>query len=104
MESKVLPLPEVVALLKEFVTVQLYTDFVPINSIDRGTREKLAEENLQRELKLTNDSSNPFYVIITPDQTLLAAKGGYREPDVFVSFLKDALAKHKSVGKVTANQ
>jgi thiol:disulfide interchange protein len=104
MEARVLPRPEIVALLKEFVPVQLYTDFVPINSIDRATREKLAEKNLDRELDLTKETINPFYVIVAPDQTLLAAKGGYREPEVFQAFLKDALAKHRSLGKVTQNR
>ncbi len=33
MEQRVLPLPEIVKLLGEFVTIQLYTDFVPIASI-----------------------------------------------------------------------
>ena len=35
MERGVFPRPEVVALLEKFVTVQLYTDFVPIDSITR---------------------------------------------------------------------
>ena len=33
MEQRVLPRPEIVKLLSEFVTIQLYTDFVPIASI-----------------------------------------------------------------------
>ena len=33
MEKRVLPRPEIVKLLSEFVTIQLYTDFVPIASI-----------------------------------------------------------------------
>ena len=42
MERRVLPRPEVVSLLKKFVTVQLYTDFVPICSITADQREELA--------------------------------------------------------------
>ena len=100
MEARVLPRPEVVELLKKFVTVQLYTDFVPIDSITRNEREQLAEKNQEREYKLTNDYSNPFYVIVSPDETLLGARGGYREPQAFVAFLEDVLDKHKGAGKV----
>ena len=40
MERGVLPRPEVVSLLKKFVTVQLYTDFVPIASITRRSARR----------------------------------------------------------------
>src|SRR6185312_4565639 len=56
MERRVLPRPDVVKLLKEFVTVQLYTDFVPIASLGSSERQRLAAKNLDLELELTNDS------------------------------------------------
>ncbi len=61
----------------------------------RRSDSGIAAKNLDRELELTNDSSNPFYVIVSPDKTLLGAKGGYNEPEVFVAFLKSMLDKHK---------
>ena len=57
MEQSVLPAPGGRRRCSsEFVTVQLYTDRVPINSIPPEAREKLAEENLQLELKVANES------------------------------------------------
>ena len=44
MEQRVLPRPEVVNLLKQFVTIQLYTDYVPIASITAAQRKELAEQ------------------------------------------------------------
>ena len=48
MERRVLPKPEVVALLRKFVTVQLYTDYVPIASLTADHRKALAEKNQER--------------------------------------------------------
>ena len=100
MENSVLPRPEVVALLKQFVTVELFTDFVDIASISRSDRERLAEKNQELEHKLTNDYSNPFYVIIAPDGALLGARGGYCEPAVFVAFLKGVLDARPATPKI----
>jgi thiol:disulfide interchange protein DsbD len=100
MESNVLPKPEVVDLLEQFVTVQLYTDFVPIDSIGADLRKQLAEKNLDRELELTNDSSNPFYVVLDPDAKLLGSIPGYNERGVFTTFLKGVLDQHRSAVKV----
>ena len=66
-----LPRPEVVALLKKFVTVQLYTDFVPIDSITADQREELAEINQERILKLAKEATNPFYVVLSPNGEVL---------------------------------
>jgi thiol:disulfide interchange protein len=93
MERGVLPRPEVVALLKKFVTVQLYTDFVPIDSITADQREELAGANQMRLLKLAKEATNPFYVVLTPEGEVLARMGGYNEPPVFVDFLSKALKR-----------
>jgi thiol:disulfide interchange protein DsbD len=101
MERRVLPRPEVADLLKKFVTVQLYTaPTVPINSITADQREALAEANSERQIDLTNDNTNPFYVVLSPDGKLVATTGGYREPEVFVSFLNDALGTLGGARKV----
>ena len=89
-----MPKPEVIALMKKFVTVQQYTDFVPIDSIEQDQREALAEENLGREVDLTNQSTSPLYVVLDADGKVISQIGGFNEPAVFVEFLKKALAKH----------
>ena len=96
MEQTVLPRPEVVKLLSQFVTVQLYTDIVPINSIKVEDRAELAERNQNRLLDLANETTNPFYVVLDAEGKVLASKGGYVFPDRFVKFLEDALTKYAS--------
>ena len=76
MEQRVLPRPEIVKLLKEFVTVQLYTDFVPIASITAAQRKELAEKNQERQLDLAQEATNPFYVVLTPEGKLVVVDGG----------------------------
>jgi len=93
MERNVLPRAEVVKLLREFVTVQLYTDRVPINSITAEQRESLAQINQERQLDLAAEQTNPFYVILSPDGKVVASMGGYNEPPVFQDFLSKALDK-----------
>ncbi len=99
MENRVLPLPQVVSLLKKFVTVQLYTDFVPISSITADQREELAGANQLRLLKLAKEATNPFYVVLTPGGEVLARMGGYNDPPVFVDFLSKALDRFPAVTK-----
>jgi thiol:disulfide interchange protein len=93
MEGNVLPRPQVVALLKKFVTVQLYTDYVPIGSLTADQREELAGENQVRLLKLAKEASNPIYVVLSPEGDVLARLAGYNEVPVFVDFLSKALEK-----------
>jgi thiol:disulfide interchange protein len=93
MEASVFPAPEVVALLKKFVTVQLYTDFVDIDSITADQRQELALENQKRIVELAKEASNPFYVVLSPTGEVTARIGGYNEIPDFVDFLSKALAK-----------
>jgi thiol:disulfide interchange protein DsbD len=93
MEQRVLPRPEVVKLLKDFVTIQLYTDFVQIASITAEERRELATKNQELQLDLTQEATNPFYVVLTPEGKLVSALGGYNEPTKFVLFLKSSLEK-----------
>ena len=76
MEAGVFPRPEVVSLLKKFVTVQLYTDFVPIDSITADQRQKLAEINQERIIELAKEATNPFYVVLSPSGEVLAKNRG----------------------------
>jgi thiol:disulfide interchange protein len=97
MEGNVLPRPQVVSLLKKFVTVQLYTDYVPIGSLTADQREELAGENQVRLLKLAKEASNPIYVVLSPDGEVLSRLAGYNEIPVFVDFLSKALEKFPKV-------
>jgi thiol:disulfide interchange protein len=93
MERRVLPRPDVISVLKKFVTVQLYTDFVPISSINADQRQKLAEINQERIVELAKEATNPFYVVLSPSGDVLGRMGGYNDPPVFVDFLTKALEK-----------
>jgi thiol:disulfide interchange protein DsbD len=95
MEKRVLRRPEIVMLLKQFVTIQLYTDFVPIASITAAQRKELAERNQERQLDLAQEATNPFYVVLTPEGKLVSSLGGYNEPPVFLDFLTKALEKSR---------
>ena len=101
MERRVLPRREVVALLKKFVTVELFTDFVDISSITADQRQKLAEANQERILELAKEATNPFYVVLSPTGDVLARMGGYSDPPVFVDFLTKALDKLPQEVKVS---
>ena len=103
MEQEVLPRPEVIKMLGEFVTVQLYTDYVPIKSLSAKDRETLAEANLEREVTLVKESTNPFYVVVNADETVLATKGGKVPTAEFLDFLRKGLAKHQGAEKVARN-
>ncbi|MDG3006227.1 protein-disulfide reductase DsbD family protein [Paludisphaera mucosa] len=100
MERNVLPRQDVVKLLKKFVTVQLYTDRVPIASLTARQREDLALLNQERQLDLAAEQTNPFYVIMTPDGKVVSSIGGYNEPAVFQEFLTKALDKAQGGARV----
>ena len=100
MEQGVFPLPEVVAQLSKFVTVQLYTDFVPIASLKQEDREALAAKNQELLLDLAHEATNPIYVALAPDGRVLNTIGGKRGPADFLAFLNEALTKHQDGRKV----
>lgn len=98
MEATVFPRSEVIQLLNRFVTVQLYTDFQPINSITADQREAIGRRNQNLELDLVSESTNPFYVVLSPSGKVLGGIGGYNEPRAFIDFLNKALAKAEGDG------
>jgi thiol:disulfide interchange protein DsbD len=93
METGVFTRPEVVSLLKKFVTVQLYTDYVPISSITPEQMYERAELNQKHQLDLVQEPTNPFYAVLSPSGEVIDRIGGYNEPPVFVDFLTRALEK-----------
>lgn len=85
-----LPQPEVVAKLKSFVTVKLYIDNVPIRSITPEQREKLAENNQDRLVKLTKTATVPSFVVLSPKGDFRGHIEGYHEPADLVAFLSES--------------
>ena len=107
MERSVMPRADVAAKMQEFVTVQLYTDFVPIASLTQDQREELAGANIDREVKLTGETTNPFYVIIDPSggqEKVVAQLGGYNEPGRFLEFLGKGTASSTGERDKVANR
>ena len=100
MEQEVLPRDDVVKVLDRFVTIQLYTDFVPIASISSDARATLAEKNLDREIELTDESTNPNYVVVDAEGRLLAKLGGKTSSITFIKFLETALGKNNQTARV----
>jgi thiol:disulfide interchange protein DsbD len=100
MEQYVFPKPEVIKALGRFVTVSVYVDSVPIESITAAQREQLAEKNADIQLKLVNNITIPNYVVVTPEGKVLDSRAGYFEAPVFAEFLNETLAKHQGERKV----
>ncbi|MBS1709123.1 MAG: thioredoxin family protein [Armatimonadetes bacterium] len=80
MEKNVIPRADVSGLLKDFARAELYTD--------REFEEDRANAKLREEL--TKTSTNPVYVIMTPDRKVLGVWGGLASPDEFLAFIKKA--------------
>ncbi len=100
MEESVMPRPEVVDKLREFVTVQLYTDTVPIETLNNEQKEDLATKNALRQIELAQENTNPFYVVLNPDGKILARQSGASEPNVFADFLQSALERYHGTKQV----
>ena len=62
--------------------------------------KKRAELNQDRLLDLTQEATNPFYVVLSPTGEVLDKIGGYNEPRVFTEFLNKALEKFPETVKV----
>ncbi len=101
MEQRVLPRQEVVDQLKNFVTVQIYTDFVPISSITSSQRQELGQANQELLIEIAQETTNPIYVVMSADGQVLERIGGYNEASVFVGFLSRSLNKFQSVKVVS---
>ena len=100
MEQNVLPKPEVVKLLGEFVAVSVFVDSVPISSITATQRTDLAEKNAEQQDALLHNPSIPYYVAVTPEGQVIDSKPGYNEAPAFAEFLSRALAKHNGDAKL----
>ncbi|MGC8642701.1 MAG: protein-disulfide reductase DsbD domain-containing protein [Isosphaeraceae bacterium] len=104
MENGVLPKPQAVKVLREFVTIQLYNDRVPIASLTSAQRQELAEKNLAFQMDLIQESTTPIYVVLTPEGKFVSSLGGFNELPVFVDFLTKSLEKARGGTKVASRQ
>ncbi len=95
MEDNVMPKKVVVDALHEFVTVQLYTDTLPIKTLDKNKAQELAEDNYAFEYELVDQATSPHYVIVSPDGQVLAQRSYDPDPDGFATFLKSGLEKFR---------
>jgi thiol:disulfide interchange protein len=79
MKANMFPRPEIAPLMKDFVLVDLYTD---------GT-DAASEENAKMEEERYKTVSLPFYVILDPDEHVIATfPGSTRDVQQFANFLK----------------
>ena len=79
MKANMFPRPEIAPLLKDFVLVDLYTD----------GNDTASEENAKMEEERYKTVSLPFYVILDPDEHVIATfPGSTRDVQQFASFLK----------------
>jgi thiol:disulfide interchange protein DsbD len=104
MEQTVMPRPDVIAELQKFVPVQLYTDQVDIDSISEKLRKSLAEDNLDREIELIDQTTSPYYVVLNHDGKVIATSEFDDSKDGFRNFLANALKKFEGTSQArTAN-
>ncbi|HXA65166.1 MAG TPA: cytochrome c biogenesis protein CcdA [Bryobacteraceae bacterium] len=79
MKANMFPRPEIAALMKDFVLVDLYTD---------GT-DSVSEQNQQLEEKRFGTVAIPFYAILDPDEKVIATFPSLtRNAQEFAGFLK----------------
>ena len=89
MENNVLPHPEVVGQLDNFVPVELFTD---------GTDAKSVQFNQYQQQKF-GTVAIPYYAVVTPDGQIQGRLEGLeRDPSKFAGFLRDS----RSQGRVAA--
>jgi thiol:disulfide interchange protein DsbD len=93
MKSNLFPRPEIAAALGEFVLVELYTD---------GTDEA-SRQNQELQLSRFSTVAIPFYVIMDPDEKVIATFPGLtRDAREFLAFLSSG-PKPEPAGAATAS-
>ena len=90
-EIEVLTRPIVVNALLSFVTVKLYTDIVPIQSLGIKTRIALAEANLERMVALVDHASTPCFAVLDSEGVFQGEISGKVAPQTLARFLRDKL-------------
>jgi len=90
MRANILDRPEIAAVLKDFVLVELYTD---------GT-DAASQSNSRLQLDKFGTVALPFYVILDPDERLVAKfEGLTHDPAEYLAFLQKAQAAPSAPGQ-----
>ena len=93
MRANMLSKPEIAAVLKNFVLVELYTD---------GT-DAASEANQKLQLEKFGTIAEPFYVILDPDEKLIARfEGQTKDVGEYLAFLQKGAAGAPAAAPVTA--
>jgi len=93
MRANMLSKPEIAAVLKNFVLVELYTD---------GT-DAASEANQKLQLEKFGTIAEPFYVILDPDEKLIAKfEGQTKDVGEYLAFLQKGVAGAPSAAPATA--
>jgi len=93
MESNMFPRPEIAAMLKGFVLVDLFTD----------TDDKAAEDNQKLELSKFNTIASPFYAILDANEKVIATfPGRTTNLQEYLTFLKSAATQKAAAAPGTA--
>ena len=73
---------------------------MPIASLTPDQREELAEKNQERQLDLTKEATNPFYVVLVARRQASSARHRrlQRASAVFLDFLEPGLWRKPSGG------
>ncbi|MDD2549529.1 MAG: cytochrome c biogenesis protein CcdA [Bacteroidales bacterium] len=104
MEQRVWSDPKVLEILqRDYVIVALYVDErtkLPesdwvISSIDGKVKKTMGKKNADFQISRFNVNSQPFYVLLSPNEELLAKPHGYNtNVDDFVAFLNEGVTQH----------
>src|SRR5690606_3879558 len=103
--------PEVLERLRnDFVVVALYVDdktVLPesewyVSPYDNKVKKSIGKQNADLQIRRLNNNAQPFYVLLGPDERVLAWPYGYnRDVEDFVEFLESG---KKAYNRLYANQ
>jgi hypothetical protein len=92
-ETGVLADQAVSELLSQFITVELYEDYVPIGSLSMPAQTQLARTNAAIRRNTTGPTGAPCLMILTSQGDFVTKRDGYQSSRDLAPFLKRALAQ-----------
>jgi thiol:disulfide interchange protein DsbD len=94
MKANMFTRPEIEAAMQKFVLVELYAD----------AGDAASDANQKLELSKFNTVAEPYYAILTPDETVVASFPGLsRDPEQFAAFLRKGDAAPPSAAAAVAS-
>jgi thiol:disulfide interchange protein DsbD len=107
MEAVVWSEPQVLQRLQnDFVVVALYVDDkteLPepqwyTSKYDNKVKKTIGKQNADLQITNLENNAQPFYVLVGPDERVLAWPYGYdRSPEKFVQFLESGKSKYREL-------